>query len=1496
MSTQKEDTVVEEGKPLKNRKFRQTKRFKWLVGIVLFALFVVFGFAKLTEYLAANLIQSTVTEQTKGAYELKFSDLKIDWLSTTIILSEVRYDKVVLNKNDTSNLDVYLKVNELYIALNRISDIYFSKTLHVDLINIIHPELDIKKKRNLEKRSSFSFETGKLYEMLQGFVSTFQVDELTVENMHFDYYAPEKQIPFTVNDLSFTIKNFHLDSSSIESNDQFFFTESFDLKVVDQTVLFSDGLHYSHFDSLILSTSTNKIEVFGVSTDTLNGAGIAMSEKAHNRYFTQVPYAGIIGLDFKMAYQEDVLHVDSMLYQNPKFSGSFVSVHKDSNKLKFDPNIENNVVALVLSIFNKVELDQFRLNNASLSANYGNNESANIESLTLEFTNYVIDSMDLRRDVYYPNFEELVLRINNPKFQLPNESILKASDLTFSTFSSALTINNVHITDGENASKQSDLLGDIDQIRLVGIHPKEIMDKRVLWLDSLLVLNPTMELAIKNKKQAAKPFDIHAFLNKNLSSYQVKRIDIVNGSVVFRESFKHSHSHGIKRINVALNGFRFDDASLKRNRFLLSSSAYLSLMDVSVFAKEIQHEIDFKEIKINSRKHEMLVNGFEMSPLIVDSSNIKLLARVNANRFLLDGLNLNALTNIKSIDIRQLELSDVDADIVLMDKPTQDSVQKFDLEKFVKELDSVDVNNIRFSNLNLLVRKNGKSLVKFSSGRLHVNELSAMTEHLEKGELKFMIDSLAYGLSDLTLPLAKAKHMITMKDLSRSYDSTLVVTDLMMNPIPGVVIPDSAFKGTIYLPQLKISDFHTFDKRFTDTLNLGRISLLAPNVKIRLPKKDTTKAKFKLMSHFNEPILGGDINAVSIESFRIENGKIDVSKDSLSVLVGDLNLNSKNWFISDSTEWLRNRFFWAEDFNLNLAKLKYDVPGLKIHHSVDSLSYHFHPNIFTIYGINVNSGKELKKDSNTFFSLYLPDIKIKSPHIYEYLTDSVLVIDTIITSGGVFKGDFFAAKKDSSSVKSKVKFIMPDQIPSNLGGMKRIAVHAIYVEHMDSEIKLHGKKNISPLDIDEFSLRVDSFHIEPNEKVDSNRVLWADNIVLDVKNIMTDLDDGLIEFGADEFHFSTKEDSIGIKNITFVPKVNRYEYPLHKGGFQRDVFTIHTKEIGVSNLNFVKALYQKKINAGYIMVDRASLNILKDKRNLKPPYKYKAIIPEMFKQLPVSLTFDSLVVKDMRVLYEESPEKGRNSGSIKLTHMNIVAHNVTNDTLELNKDSLLVIEMNSKLLDTADLNFKITYNMLSPDNRFNMSTTLGPIDGRLFNPFLEPVYKAKIKSANVHGMEMSAIGNDSVSGGKMSLYYEDLKFSFLDMESGESKGFNKLKSGFGNAIIKQNNKYHPLKGRKPLFFERDTGKGWIGYLIKIELSGISSSVGLKKYRKDLRKINKELWKAFDKKDREERKQRAKENKLANKKAKKQTKNDLRIKQKEDKKARKLNRKNKKNKP
>jgi len=134
---------------------------------------------------------------------------------------------------------------------------------------------------------------------------------------------------------------------------------------------------------------------------------------------------------------------------------------------------------------------------------------------------------------------------------------------------------------------------------------------------------------------------------------------------------------------------------------------------------------------------------------------------------------------------------------------------------------------------------------------------------------------------------------------------------------------------------------------------------------------------------------------------------------------------------------------------------------------------------------------------------------------------------------------------------------------------------------------------------------------------------------------------------------------------------------------------------------------------------------------------------------------------------------------------------------------------------------------------FLLSASINPVDARILNPALIPLVSVKLESGFLDTLSMQVTGKEYVSIGEMKMYYHDLKVRILKEGIEGKKSFIKGLLNFvaNNFIIKKSNHSRP----GTIFFERLRNKSTLNYLVKITLSGISSSVGIKKSKKLLRR-------------------------------------------------------------
>ncbi len=136
--------------------------------------------------------------------------------------------------------------------------------------------------------------------------------------------------------------------------------------------------------------------------------------------------------------------------------------------------------------------------------------------------------------------------------------------------------------------------------------------------------------------------------------------------------------------------------------------------------------------------------------------------------------------------------------------------------------------------------------------------------------------------------------------------------------------------------------------------------------------------------------------------------------------------------------------------------------------------------------------------------------------------------------------------------------------------------------------------------------------------------------------------------------------------------------------------------------------------------------------------------------------------------------------------------------------------------------------------RFLLNGRLKAKDITFLNSITIPLAAVKIRSGNIDTITMSVAGHEYVALGKMKMLYDNLKIDVLKEETGKRK---KIATMLANTFL-INTKNKGDIGE--VFYIRQRDKSAINYLVRITLSGISGSIGLKSYKKMIRKYRKEI--------------------------------------------------------
>jgi hypothetical protein len=141
---------------------------------------------------------------------------------------------------------------------------------------------------------------------------------------------------------------------------------------------------------------------------------------------------------------------------------------------------------------------------------------------------------------------------------------------------------------------------------------------------------------------------------------------------------------------------------------------------------------------------------------------------------------------------------------------------------------------------------------------------------------------------------------------------------------------------------------------------------------------------------------------------------------------------------------------------------------------------------------------------------------------------------------------------------------------------------------------------------------------------------------------------------------------------------------------------------------------------------------------------------------------------------------------------------------------------------------------------FKLTMAAKPGDLRILNPVLIPLVSAKLISGEVDTMRLRAVGREYLAIGEMKMPYKNLRFRYLRSGKDERQRFSTRVLNYvaNNFILRKKNSTRTGQ----VFAYRVRDRSSINYLLRIALSGMSSSAGLKKNRKLYHRYQHELEK------------------------------------------------------
>lgn len=458
-------------------------------------------------------------------------------------------------------------------------------------------------------------------------------------------------------------------------------------------------------------------------------------------------------------------------------------------------------------------------------------------------------------------------------------------------------------------------------------------------------------------------------------------------------------------------------------------------------------------------------------------------------------------------------------------------------------------------------------------------------------------------------------------------------------------------------------------------------------------------------------------------------------------------------------------------------------------------------------------------------SLFLEGLKMQR------LSTTQLTLDKLATDICDFHFTAFNGKAyntQNGKIKTSLRGITMNKTPGNTwdwGGTITSAEASRFV--MDSVGRKRGKLEIDSAFLTEFVISAAG--------IKNRQALINANTTFQLNALNGAYQDASIGLHWYNAGFNRLSRMFTLDSIRYSPTLSRDSFMVRQTR-QIDYLNARSGAIIIGPLDIERYAKDSTVHAGRVVIQDAVMTDYKDKRLPYVEGLVKPLPARMVKNIPMRLAVDTLLINNGRIEYTEMSVLTGRAGIVPVTRLTAKIFPIRN--FDLHPGDSLRIHANGYLLDTMWMRLRVNESYTDSLEGFKFTFRMKPAALKQLNSILVPLASAKILSGTLDTMSMRAVGREYLAFGEMKMYYHNLRIRIL--KGGDEKKrsfFNNLLNFLANTfVVKNKNTSHTTA----VFFIRDRNRSAINYLIKIAMSGINSSVGVKSSRKFIRKYRREV--------------------------------------------------------
>lgn len=345
-----------------------------------------------------------------------------------------------------------------------------------------------------------------------------------------------------------------------------------------------------------------------------------------------------------------------------------------------------------------------------------------------------------------------------------------------------------------------------------------------------------------------------------------------------------------------------------------------------------------------------------------------------------------------------------------------------------------------------------------------------------------------------------------------------------------------------------------------------------------------------------------------------------------------------------------------------------------------------------------------------------------------------------------------------------------------------VTVHDIVVNFPKSHYELHCQKlHLSVPDsmmvADSLVMNSSQSHAEfhcPRLRVSgSDSVLVADSLVMRFPQ-------SNYEFRCQKLRVSVPDSTMVADSLALGTLAGDDEF-FGSSEFRRTRFTFETPQCSVMGLACLELLRGKIYRTRSVLIRDLYLDILVNKEKRSAIDTSIILMPnEILSSMKETIQCDSIDITNASLKYGERMAVGSKPALITFDNMHVLAEGIDNRD---NPEALVDIHVQGDFMKSGKIDVLMSIPVSSPKFSFQYSGSVGRMNLRVLNEFLERAEQIRIKSGILYGATFDINVSSGHARGYVRAVYRDLIFAVISKSTGSDRGFfNNLVSLIANTF------------------------------------------------------------------------------------------------------------------